>query len=68
MLKRLKTFDVSYVMYSIKFIEHVFPVAWHDTIVIPFPKPGKDAMDPKNYCPVALTNCLMEKMVNNRLV
>ena len=39
--------------------------------MIPFPKPGKDATDPKNYCPIALTSChckILEKMVNNRLV
>ena len=53
------------------FKEHVFPAAWHDAIVIPFPKPGKDSSDPKNYRPIALTSCLckiLEKMVNNRLV
>ena len=53
------------------FKEHVFPAAWHDAIVIPFPKPEKDSSDPKNYRPIALTSCLykiLEKMVNNRLV
>ena len=58
-------------LYNRIFIEHVFPVAWHDAIVIPFPKPGKDATDPKNYQPVAFSCCLcktLEKMVNNRLV
>ena len=56
---------------SIIFFEHVFPVAWHDGIVIPLPKSGKDAADPKNYRLIALTSCrckIMEKMINNRLV
>ena len=32
------------------FIEHVFLTAWHSAIVIPFPKPGKDTTNIKNYC------------------
>ena len=39
--------------------------------MIPFPKPGKDTTDPKNYCPIALTSCLskiLENLVNNRFV
>ena len=39
--------------------------------MIPFPNPGKDTTDPKNYCPIALTSCLckiLEKMVNNRFI
>ena len=58
-------------IYNRIFTEHVFPNTWHDAIVIPFQKPGKDATDPKNYRPIALTSCLckiLEKMVNNRLV
>ena len=58
-------------LYNRIFTEHVFPAAWHDAIVIPFPKPGKDTTNPKNYRPIALTNCLckvLERMVNNRLV
>ena len=27
--------------------------AWHNEIVIPFHKLGKNEFDPKNYCPVA---------------
>ena len=38
-------------------MEYVFPNAWHDAIVIPFPNPGKDATDPKNYLPTVLTSC-----------
>ena len=51
--------------------EQIFPDAWHDAIVIPFHKPGKDTSDPKNYRPIALTSCLckqLEKMVNSRLI
>ena len=58
-------------LYNRIYAEHVFPAAWHDAIVIPFPKPGKDTTDPKNYRPIALTSCLckiLEKIVNNRLV
>ena len=39
-------------LYNRIWIEYVFPTAWHDAIVIPFPKPGKDATDPNNYRPM----------------
>ena len=39
------------VLYNRIYTEHVFPAAWYDTIVIPFPKPGKDTTDPKNFRP-----------------
>ena len=39
-------------LYNRIYTEHVFPSLWHDAIVIPFPKPGKDATDPKNYRPI----------------
>ena len=58
-------------LYNRIFTELVFPAAWHDAFVIPFPKPGKNATNPENYRPVALTSCfckILEKMVNNRLV
>ncbi len=48
-----------------------FPSSWHDAIVVPIPKPGKDHSDPTNYRPIALTSCIcktMERMVNDRLV
>jgi ribonuclease HI len=48
-----------------------FPSSWHQAIVVPIPKPGKDDRDPNNYRPIALTSCVcktMERMVNNRLV
>jgi len=48
-----------------------FPRSWRTSTVIPIPKPAKDASDPNNYRPIALTSCLckvMERIVNNRLV
>ena len=47
------------------------PPSWKSTIVIPIPKPGKDASLSLNYRPIALTVCMMKvfkKMVNIRLV
>ena len=48
-------------------------MSWREALVIPIPipKPGKDASEPSNYRPIALTSCLcktLERMVNNRLV
>ena len=48
-----------------------FPSHWQEATVLPFPKPGKDLTNPKNYRPIALTSCIcktLEKMVNARLV
>jgi len=50
-----------------------FPPSWRTSTVIGLPilKPAKDASDPNNYRPIALTSCMckvMERMVNNRLV
>ena len=48
-----------------------FPPSWRTSTVIPIPKPAKDASDPNNYRPIALTSCLckvMERMINHRLV
>ena len=48
-----------------------FPVSWREANIIPIPKPGKDASDPNNYRPIALTSCLcktMERMVYERLL
>ena len=45
-----------------------FPSSWREALVIPIPKPGKDASDPANYRPIALTSCLcktLERMVND---
>ena len=48
-----------------------FPPSWKEATVLPFPKPGKDLSDPKNYRPIALTSCIckiFERMVNERLM
>ena len=48
-----------------------FPLSWHEAVVIPIPKPGKDHSDPGNFIPIALTGCLcktMERMINARLM
>ena len=48
-----------------------FPPSWRTSTVIPIPKPAKDASEPNNYRPIALTSCLckvMERTINNRLV
>ena len=47
-----------------------FPPSWHDAIVVPIHKPGKDHTDTINYRPIPLTSCVcktLERMVNNRL-
>ena len=52
------------------FREGTVPTTWKEAIIIPIPKPGKDAAIPGNYRPISLTSCickLMEKMVNFRL-
>ncbi|GBO29232.1 putative RNA-directed DNA polymerase from transposon X-element [Araneus ventricosus] len=51
--------------------EQLFPVQWHEAIVIPILKPGKDPTEPTNYRPIALTSCLcktFERMINVRLL
>ena len=53
------------------FQEQVFPTSWHNAIVIPIAKPGKDPRLSGNYRPISLTNCLcklLEKMSNIRLM
>ncbi|GBN43235.1 putative RNA-directed DNA polymerase from transposon X-element [Araneus ventricosus] len=51
--------------------ENIYPSQWREALVIPILKPGKDATDPMNYRPIALTSCLsktLERMINDRLV
>jgi len=48
-----------------------FPPLWHEAVVIPIPKPGKNHSDPGNFRPIALISCLckmMERMINVRLI
>ena len=47
-----------------------FPEDWTYATIIPIPKPGKDAAEPDDYRPIALTSCLcktLERMINKRL-
>ena len=37
-----------------------FPPSWHEAVVIPIPKPGKDHLDPSNFRPIALTSCVKQ--------
>ena len=39
-----------------------FPETWHQAIVVPIPKPGKDPTNPTNYRPIALTSCICKTM------
>ncbi|GBN51097.1 putative RNA-directed DNA polymerase from transposon X-element, partial [Araneus ventricosus] len=51
--------------------EQKYPSQWHEAIVIPILKPGKDPSNPLHYRPIALTSCLcktFERMVNARLI
>jgi ribonuclease HI len=46
------------------------PGDWKHAIILPIPKPSKDATKPESYRPISLTSCLckiMERMVTNRL-
>ena len=48
-----------------------FLPSWHEAVLIPIPKPGKDHSDPGNFRPIALTSRLckmMERMINARLM
>ncbi|GBN51919.1 putative RNA-directed DNA polymerase from transposon X-element [Araneus ventricosus] len=58
-------------LYNAIWQEQTFPTLWHQTIIIPILKPGKDATNPLNYRPKVLTCCLcklLERLVNRRLV
>lgn len=56
--------------YNQMFANHYFPDRWRTSIIIPFPKQGKDPKQVNNYRPISLTSCLskiLEKMINYRL-
>ena len=67
----LETLIILLELYNQVWVSGNFPSSWHDAIVIPIPKPGKDPTNPSNYRPIALTSCIcktMERMINSRLV
>ncbi|GBM86573.1 putative RNA-directed DNA polymerase from transposon X-element [Araneus ventricosus] len=72
-LRHLNTTSVSYLLLLFNRIwtEQKYPSHWHEAIVVPILKPGKDPSNPLHYRPIALTSCLrktFERMVNARLV
>lgn len=51
--------------------EGKIPTGWKEAVILPIRKPGKDASNPANYRPIALTSHLgklMERLVNGRLM
>ncbi|GBL95352.1 putative RNA-directed DNA polymerase from transposon X-element [Araneus ventricosus] len=73
MLRHLNTTSLSHLLFLFNRIwtEQKYLSQWHETIVIPILKPGKDPSNPLHYRPIALTSCLcktFERMVNARLV
>ncbi|KAL2088359.1 hypothetical protein ACEWY4_015258 [Coilia grayii] len=47
------------------------PAGWKEAVIVPIKKPGKDASNPANYRPIALTSPLgklMERLVSGRLM
>lgn len=51
--------------------DHILPTSWHESIISPLHKQGKDPELVQSYRPIALTSCLcklFERMANNRLV
>ncbi|GBN35890.1 putative RNA-directed DNA polymerase from transposon X-element, partial [Araneus ventricosus] len=73
MLRHLNTTSLSHLLFLFNRIwtEQKYPSQWHEAIVIPILKPGKDPSNPLHYRPIALTSCLcktFERMVNARLI
>lgn len=57
-------------LYNRSWAEGVFPGAWKESVLLPFPKPGKDLSSPSGYRPIVLLQCvgkLMERLVCARL-
>ncbi|GBM61871.1 hypothetical protein AVEN_239142-1 [Araneus ventricosus] len=72
-LRHLNTTSLSNLLFLFNRIwtEQKYPSQWHEAIVIPILKPGKNSSNPLNYRPIALTSCLfrtLERMVNVRLI
>ncbi|GBN37739.1 hypothetical protein AVEN_155457-1 [Araneus ventricosus] len=59
-LRHLHTKSLSNLLYLFSRIwtEQKFPSQWQEAILIPTLQPVKDAADPLNYRPIALTSCL----------
>ena len=73
MLKHLpeQTLELFLDLYNHIWSTGTYPKSWSEAVVVPIPKPGKDATIASSYRPIAMTSCLaktMERMVNNRLV
>ncbi|GBO00212.1 hypothetical protein AVEN_239574-1 [Araneus ventricosus] len=60
MLRHLNTTSLSHLLFLFNRIwtEKKYPSQWHEAIVIPILKPGKDPSNPLHYRPIDLTNCL----------
>ncbi|GBL78444.1 hypothetical protein AVEN_42940-1 [Araneus ventricosus] len=61
-LRHLNTTSLSHLLLLFNRIwtEQKYPSQWHESIVIPILKPGKDPSNPLHYRPIALTSCLSE--------
>ena len=58
-------------IFNYYWLSDLFPSTWHQSIVIPIAKRGKDTENPNNYRPIALTSCLsrtLECIINNGLM
>jgi hypothetical protein len=72
----LKNLSISAKIYILKLFNRIyknreFPDEWRKSFLIPILKKGKDPKNPKNYRPIALTNCLcklLEKIITKRLL
>ncbi|GBN77260.1 hypothetical protein AVEN_158368-1 [Araneus ventricosus] len=72
-LRHLQTESLSNLLYLFNRIwtEQKFPSQCQEAILLPTLKPVKDAADPLNFRPIALTSCMcktLARMVNIRLV
>lgn len=71
----LKQFDSSLLRWLSIFFNHLisisyFPRSWRNAIVIPIPKPGKDASLVENWRPISQLKCIskvFERVIANRL-
>lgn len=65
-----KSLEVVLKLFNLVWETGRIPSLWKQSVIIPILKPGKDATDPLNYRPIALTSQLgktMERMVTDRL-